>query len=386
MMDTLSVRAKALQASKIREVAEIGMKRFADVTPLWFGEGVWPTDPEIVDAAVAALHAGRHKYMPNNGDVHLRDAIVGYSNSIYGASLTRERVSVTNSGLQALVLTADSLASAGDRIVAIGPNWPNIPGVFEGRGAQIETIAVQPRNGKWALDLDRLLEATTPDTKAVLINSPHNPTGWTMTEAEQRAVLDHCRKHGVWIVSDDVYGRLYRWGRAAPSFLSIAEPDDFLISVNSFSKAWSMTGWRLGWIVAPAAIEAKLGQLNEFNSSCAPGFVQDAGRTALEQSETVIGALTDRLRAGYEIAESRLRDCARVSFLEPDGAFYVFFRVEGLDDSFNAALKILEETRVGLAPGVAFGPEGEGYLRLCYARDASELEEAFDRLAPFLGG
>ena len=218
----------------------------------------------------------------------------------------------------------------------------------------------------------------------MVINTPNNPTGWTMSAEEQHLVLEHCRRHCIWIVADDVYSRLYRHGRHAPSFLSIAEPEDQLISVNSFSKCWSMTGWRLGWIVAPAAFEAKLGQLTEFNTSCTAGFVQEAGIAALRGGEEEIASLLSKIQAGYEITAERLNTFSRVEFIEPDGAFYCFFRVDGLTDSFAAAGEILEQTKVGLAPGVAFGPQGEGYLRLCYAQPADVLEEAFVRLEPFL--
>ena len=383
--NTLSTRARALEASKVREVAEAGMK-LGDVIPLWFGEGAWPTDAVIVDTAVRSLQAGEHFYQANNGIVSLRDEISRYTEGLFDRPITRERVTVTNSGLQALVLTADLLASPGDRIVATGPVWPNITGAFSGRGADVHVVSLQPSNGRWAIDLDELIDALTPETKAVIINSPHNPTGWTMTPDQQQQVLDNCRKYGIWVVADDVYARLYRHGRSAPSFLSLAEPEDKLISVNSFSKAWSMTGWRLGWLIHPAVLEEKYGQLTEFNSSCSPAFIQEAGAAAIRNSDTVIANLTEKLETGYALTAERLRGFSRVDFVEPDGAFYVFFKVRGMEDSTAAALNIMNKTRVGLAPGVAFGPEGEGYLRLCYARPAEVLEEAFNRLESFLKG
>ena len=247
-------------------------------------------------------------------------------------------------------------------------------------GAEVASVAITPKGGHWALDVEELIAALTPDTRAVVINSPNNPTGWTMTSAEQRQVLEHCRRHGIWIVADDVYTRLYRHGRHTPSFLSIAEPEDALISVNSFSKCWSMTGWLLGWIVAPAVFEAKLGQLTEFNTSCTAGFVQEAGIAALRDGEDEITRLLEKIQPGYELTAERLSTFSRVKFIEPDGAFYCFFRV----DSYAAAGEILQQTKVGLAPGVAFGPQGEGYLRLCYTQPADVLEEAFVRLKPFL--
>jgi aspartate/methionine/tyrosine aminotransferase len=205
-----------------------------------------------------------------------------------------------------------------------------------------------------------------------------------MSADDQKFVLEHCRKHGIWIVADDVYTRLYRHGHHAPSFLSIADPDDLLISVNSFSKCWSMTGWRLGWIVAPAACETKLAQLTEFNTSSTAGFVQDAGVVALRDGEEEIANLQAKLQTAYEITAHELGKFSRVEFIQPDGAFYSFFRVDGLNDSLAAATTIIEETKVGLAPGIAFGEDGEGYLRLCYAQPAEVLERAFKQLTPFL--
>jgi aspartate aminotransferase len=381
--NSISSRARALEASKIRAIAELGMND-PDVIPLYFGEGAWKTGPVIVDAAIASLKAGNHLYQPNNGAMKLRQAICTYSNDLLGSRLTPAQVTVTPSGMQGLMLAAELLVTPGDRVVAIEPGWPNIIGAFKATGAEIASVAITPKGGHWALDVEELIAALTPDTRAVVINSPNNPTGWTMTSAEQHQVLEHCRRHGIWIVADDVYTRLYRHGRHAPSFLSIAEPEARLISVNSFSKCWSMTGWRLGWIVAPAVFEAKLGQLTEFNTSCTAGFVQEAGIAALRDGEDEITSLLEKIQTGYELTAERLSTFSRVEFIEPDGAFYCFFRVDGLTDSFAAAGEILEQTKVGLAPGVAVGPQGENNLRLCYAQPADVLEEAFVRLEPFL--
>ena len=381
--NSISSRARALEASKIRAIAELGMHN-PDVIPLWFGESAWKTCPVIVDAAIASLKAGNHMYQPNNGAMKLRNAICTYSKNLLGSHINPAQVTVTPSGMQGLILTAEFLVTPGDRVVALEPSWPNIIGAFKMTGAEIVSVAITSKKGRWELDLGELLAALTKDTKVVVINSPNNPTGWTMSVKEQRVVLEHCRRYGIWIVADDVYTRLYRNGRHAPSFLSIAEPEDLLISVNSFSKCWSMTGWRLGWIVAPAAFEAKLGQLTEFNTSCTAGFVQAAGIAALQDGEDEITSLLEKIKIGYELTAAQLSTFSRVEFIEPDGAFYCFFRVDGLTDSFDAARKILKKTKVGLAPGVAFGPQGEGYLRLCYAQPANVLKEAFKRLEPFL--
>lgn len=383
IMNTLSERAQALEASLIREVAELGMRQGA-VLPLWFGEGAWPTNPLIVNAAVASLQAGNHKYQPNNGAMNLRVALSDYSNGLLGCQLSPAQITVTPSGMQGLMLAAELLVTPGDRVVAIEPGWPNIVGCFKAQGAEAETLSLSVQDGRWALDTERLIALLTPDTKAVLINSPNNPTGWTMPAADQQRVLEHCRQHGIWIVADDVYSRLYRHDSYAPSFLSLAEPGDRVISVNSFSKSWSMTGWRLGWMVAPVECEAKLGQLTEFNTCSTPGFIQDAGVVALQEGEAEVAQLRQKIQTGYAITAQALGRFSRVEFIEPDGAFYSFFRVDGLNDSLTAAKTIMQETKVGLAPGIAFGAEGEGYLRLCYAQPEEVLERAFRQLAPFL--
>ncbi|MGB0846961.1 MAG: pyridoxal phosphate-dependent aminotransferase [Thiolinea sp.] len=383
IVSSLASRAQLLEASGIREIAELGMKQ-GDVLPLWFGEGSWPTNTRIVEAAVASLRAGNHQYQPNNGSVKLRQAICSYSNNLLDSQLTPEQITVTPSGMQGLMLTAELLVSPGDKVVVLEPGWPNITGCFRATGADVESLSLGVHNGRWQLDLQALLAVLTPDTQAVVINSPNNPTGWTMSAPEQQQLLDHCREHNIWIVADDVYTRLYRHGKHAPSFLTLAKPDDKVISVNSFSKCWSMTGWRLGWITAPAECEAKLGQLTEFNTSCTPGFVQDAGIVALQEGEEEVADLQSKIKTGYEITAQELGRFSRVEFIEPDGAFYSFFRVAGLRDSMTAAKTIMQETRVGLAPGIAFGKEGEGYLRLCYAQPVDVLERAFRQLSPFL--
>lgn len=379
----MSDRARVLQASMIREVAELGMQEDG-VIPLWFGEGAWATNPLFVDAAVDALRAGNHKYQPNNGSAALRQEICRYTTDIFRVDLDPDRVTVTPSGMQGLMLVAQVLMTGGDRVVVIEPGWPNITGAFQAMGARIVGQPLEVADGNWSLNMDQLIAKLVPGTKAVVINSPGNPTGWTMSAAQQRQLLDHCRSLGIWIVADDVYSRLYRHGSHAPYFLEIAEPEDLLISVNSFSKAWSMTGWRLGWIVAPVALENRLGQLTEFNSSCTAGFVQAAGIVALQQGEAEIADLKSRIQTGYDITAQRLNAFDPVDFIETDGAFYSFFRVDGLNDSLDAAKRILHETKVGLAPGAAFGAHGEGYLRLCYAQPAEVLQQAFDRLEPFL--
>lgn len=383
MLETLSQRVQAMQASKIREVAEIGMT-MDGVIPLWFGEGAWPTPAKIVDAAVKSLQNDAHTYQPNNGLPALRQAVQDYCQTHLKAACSTHRITITPSGMQGLMLSAQLLANPGDRVVSIEPNWPNIVGCYETMGANVHSVALQAKNGVWQLDMNALIAALTNDTKIFIVNSPNNPSGWTLTVEEQKVLLQHCRKLGIWIVADDVYARLYRHASVAPSFLTIAEPEDRLISVNSFSKSWSMTGWRLGWLVTPPECEAALGHLTEFNTSCTSRFIQQAGITALQECEPEIAQLKSQLEQSYRVTADALSSMSQVEFIDPDGAFYAFFRVAGLNDSVASAMNILHATKVGLAPGAAFGKTGEGYLRLCYAQPVDVLEDAFNRLRPYL--
>lgn len=376
----LAQRTLALKPSQIREVAEAGMA-LDGITPLWFGESAWPTSNLAVDAAVNALQNADHFYQPNSGKMTFRQAICDYQSKLIGKSFEINRITVTASGMQGIALVAQALVTAGDKVLAIEPTWPNVIEAFRISGANVTTQNLVVENGKWALDIEQFINALTPDFKAVVLNSPHNPTGWTMPEADMKTLFDHCQKHGIWLVSDDVYARLYHHGNAAPSFLQWADEQSRVISINSFSKAWSMTGWRLGWVCAPKQLEQTMAMLSEFNIAGPAGFVQQAGITMLNDGESEVGRLTDRLKRGYSVAADKLSAMQGVEFVKPDGAFYCFFKVDGMTDSLATAKNLLHTAKVGVAPGAAFGAAGEGYLRICYAQQAEQLANALDNLA-----
>jgi aspartate/methionine/tyrosine aminotransferase len=278
------------------------------------------------------------------------------------------------------------VAGAGDRVVAVTPLWPNLVEIPKILGAHVETVSLTYGADGWTLDLERLLAALTPGTRMLMINSPNNPTGWTMTRDEQRTVLDHCRRHGIWIVADEVYERLYYGaeGRVAPSFLDLATRDERVIAVNSFSKAWLMTGWRLGWLVAPAALMDDLGKLVEYNTSCAPSFVQQAGVVAVQEGERFTESLVADLRASRDHLVGALQTIPGVDVRAPLGAMYLFFSLPGAGRSFELCKALVREAHLGLAPGSAFGAEGEGFVRWCYACDPARLDRGVARLREFL--
>lgn len=378
----LSKRTAGLAPSLIREISEQAYS-IDGIIPLWFGEGCWPTSEIAINAVSKALKSGDHFYQPNSGKIGLREQISQYYSKVYNLEIPVSNLTVTASGMNGLAIVAQALVSSGDQVVSIEPSWPNIAETFRICGANVSVISLEVENKKWALDLERLLSAITHETKAVLINSPNNPTGWTMSAEDQLRLLNHCRQTNTWIVADDVYSRLYYQGEYAPNFLKIAEESDLLISVNSFSKAWSMTGWRLGWITAPKEMEAVLAMLTEFNIAGPAGFIQAAGSEMLKSGEGEVAILRNRLSDAYALTAKRLTNIPRLNFIEPEGAFYCLFRVEGIKDSLSLAKDLCQKAKVGLAPGIAFGPEGEGCLRLCYAQPSEVLNTAFDRLEAY---
>jgi aspartate/methionine/tyrosine aminotransferase len=377
---------QSLGASRIREVANAGVGR-ADVLPFWFGEPDQVTPDFIREAAKAALDAGDTFYTSNYGIPPLREAIAAYMASLHGP-IDAGRIAATSSGVSGLMLLSQLIVNPGDRVVAVTPLWPNLIEIPRILGAHVERVQLQ-FGRTWELDTGRLLDALTPGTRAVFLNSPNNPTGWVITREQQEIILAHCRRHGIWIVADDVYERLIfdsagRGKPCAPSFLDIATPEDRVISVHSFSKSWLMTGWRLGWLAVPPALASDLGKLIEYNTSCAPGFVQQAGIVALERGEDVIAQTARRYQVARDFLYERLNALPGIATPKPKGAMYLFFRVEGASDTLALCKRLVAEAGLGLAPGSAFGDEGEGYIRWCFASSIERLEDGVGRLKRFL--
>jgi aspartate/methionine/tyrosine aminotransferase len=372
-------------ASQIREVANAGMGD-PDILPFWFGEPDEVTPTYIREAAVASLAAGETFYTQNFGIPELRETIASYVSRLHRA-IAPDNIAVTASGMSALMLAVEALINPGDRVVCVTPLWPNLTEIPKILGAGVVRVPLEFGAGGWTLDLERLIEALEPGTRAVMINSPNNPTGWTIDRQALTAILAHCRRHGIWIIADDVYERLYYSDAptlSAPTFLDFADAGDRIVSTNSFSKAWLMTGWRLGWIVAPPALMPDLGKLIEYNTSCSPVFVQRAGVVAIRDGEPTVLHTLDRFRAARDFLVGKLARLSGVQAALPPGAMYVFFRVAGVADSLAFCTRLVREARLGLAPGSAFGPEGEGFVRWCFAAGQDRLAEGVRRLEAFL--
>jgi aspartate/methionine/tyrosine aminotransferase len=379
----LRPRIAAFPGSRIREVANAGMGR-PGLTALWFGEGDQPTPKFICDAAARAMADGRTFYTSNSGIPELRDTIARYVTRLHGGAVGADRITVTASGVNAIMVVMQALVDAGDNVAIVTPVWPNCADAIAVLGGDVHRVPLTAGEQGWRLDLDRLFAACDSRTRAIFLNSPGNPTGWMATAEDHRAILDFARRRRIWIIADEVYERVVYDRACAPSALDAAGTDDPVIVINSFSKSWCMTGWRMGWIVHPPSLGEPLGKLNEVNVSSPATFVQYAGITAIEQGETFVKEVIAGYGRARDVVLQRLGAMKRVRLARPDAAFYAFFRVDGMTDSLLTAKQILNDTGVGLAPGSAFGPEGEGYLRLCFATRPEPLSDALDRLAPAL--
>jgi aspartate/methionine/tyrosine aminotransferase len=377
-----------LEASKIREVANAGLGR-DDVLAFWFGESDEVTPEVIRQAAIDSLQRGETFYAHNLGLPELREAIAGYTSRLH-PKVDASRIAVTSGGVSALMLAVQALVDAGDEVVAVTPVWPNLTAQPAILGAVVRTVSLVPADGQWTLDLAALRKAVTPQTKLLIVNAPNNPTGWTMTREEQRAVLDHCRETGTWILADEVYERLYfepTPNGCAPSFLDISKPDDRLVVTHSFSKSFLMTGWRLGWLVLPPALVEGIGKLIEFNTSCASVFTQRAAVAAIEHTAEITPRVVAHLKLCRDTLVPLLQAVPGVQVAPAKGGMYAFFRLEGFGDSLELAKRLVVEAGLGLAPGNAFAPEAQGWLRWCFAsKDPQRLVQGVERLKTWLSG
>jgi aspartate aminotransferase len=380
--------AERVPRSRIRELADIAMK-MDGVVRLYFGESNLPTPDCIKRAAIEALEAGFTYYTENAGLPSLRKSLAAHYRLLHGVELDPDReIVITASGVQALSVAIRALLNPGDEAIVLTPAWPNGSSIVAMSNAvpvEIPHLLAGPR---YAIDFARLEQAVTSRTRMVLCTSPSNPLGWVATEEEQKSLLEFCRQRGLWLMADEVYERLYyRGGRAgepAPSILRLASRRDAVVVIQSFSKAYCMTGWRVGWLVARDDLAEKVTELNEFMVSHAASFSQKAAEAALALGEKGLVAMVERLAANRDFCVAALTRMPGVTVPQPDGAFYLFPRIAGLTDSFEFCRSLLSETKVGLAPGVAFGEGGEGSVRLCYAAERSLLETAMERLGEFL--
>ena len=373
-----------VQHSQIREIADIafGME---GVLKLQFGESNLPTPQYIKDAVAQALKDGYTFYSENSGLPEVREALSAKCAALHDVELDPgSEILVTSSGVQALNLSIRCAIDPGDEVIILTPNWPNSSAIVSLYGGVQRQIPFLRSKDCFAIDFDVLDRALTSRTRLLVYTSPSNPLGWVATPEDQRKLLEFCKRHRLWLLADEVYERLYYGVGPAPSILRVCSRTDPVIVVQSFSKTYCMTGWRLGWIVGRKDLIGKATQMNEFIVSHAPSMLQRAGRVALERGEQEIVSMVDTLRQQVNFCYEALASIPSVSVMKPKGAFYLFPTVEGMSDSFSFAVSLLKESKVAVAPGCAFGNGGEGSFRICFAADASVLEPAMERICRFL--
>lgn len=383
LVAALRREARDAPESGIVEVFNYGRGR-PGLIPLWVGEGDLPTPAFITDAAAKSLAAGETFYTHQRGIPELRAALARYHERTYGKPSAPERFFVTGGGMQAIQIAIRMVSGVGDEVIIPEPAWPNLTAAIGISGATPVPVPMTLGNNGWTLDLDRLFASATDRTTAIVLNSPTNPTGWTAALDDLRAIRAFAAKRGLWIVADEVYHRFFYAGVRAPSFYDIADPDERILFVNTFSKNWAMTGWRIGWLSAPPALGNAIENLIQYSTSGVAVFMQRAATVALDEGDDFLHRQVARAHEGRDIVCSGLAATGRARFAEPDGAFYLFFGIDGESDTRRLALRLVDEANVGVAPGPTFGDSGAGYMRLCFARDAQQIRQATDRLADWI--
>ena len=388
-LDAIRPAMRDVAPSGIVEVFNYGHGR-QGLIPLWVGEGDLPTPPFISEAAKASLDRGETFYTAQRGVPELRAAIAAYMTRVYGArpgggAFSPENFFVSIGGMHAIEIATRLIAGPGDEALIPSPAWPNFVGALEISGARAVPVPLD-RAGRWSLDPEKLAHAVTPATRLIFLNSPANPTGFVATREEIAETLAIARRHDLWIIADEIYGRITYDGARAPSFHDVMAPDDKIMFVQTLSKNWAMTGFRVGWLEAPAALGEVIENLIQFTTSGVPVFTQRAAVAALEEGEAFLAWQIERCRRARDTLCQGLEATGRVRFFEPEAAFYLFCAVEGFPNSRALALRLIDEAGVGAAPGGAFGPGGEGHLRLCFARDPVQIAEATRRMARWLTG
>ena len=385
LADALSARIRGIGTSQIGLVADRG-RDDPEVVKLWIGEGDLPTPPFIVEAAHRAMLAGHTRYTTSLGLPALRAALGAYHARHWGVEIPPDRLAVTAGGMNAIMQAAQVLLEPGDEIIIPSPAWPNLREAVRIAGGVPVTVPYRRLpDGRFALPLADIEAALTPRTHVIMINSPSNPTGWTMPLSEMTALRDLARDRGLWILSDEVYAHFTYGNRIAPSFLQICTEDDRLIVTNTFSKNWAMTGWRAGWVIYPSGLAPTFAKLGQYSTTSISTFVQHACIAALNEGDSFIRTMVDRCAEARAILVDGLSRLPGVTVAPPDGAFYLMARMGGDEPSLDFALRLLRDAKVGVAPGAAFGPEGEGLVRICFAISPALAREAVARMSSVLG-
>jgi len=351
---------------------------------LCYGESNLPTPDFIIRASDEAARAGHTFYTHTAGYLELRRAIADKVLELHGVTYRASEIMSTVGASMAIFSAIRACMGAGDNAVVISPTYSIFVNGVIMTGGEPRPVPLTRDGSRFRLDLDRVRKAIDGRTRMIIVNSPSNPTGWMMTVDDQRALCELAEQYDLMILADEVYERLVFGGSIAPSIARVCTNKDRLIVVNSFSKTYNMTGWRLGWAQSSERVIQMMYKAAEFMSSNAAAMVQQAGIVALREGESYVRQLRDHYAARRAQIMTALRSIPGVSLPEPEGGFYAFPRIDGLSDSTEFATRLVRETGVAIAPGVGFGADGEGYVRFCFAATEDTLTEALDRFGNFM--
>lgn len=381
----LADRTLHTPASEIRRMFNMA-QGMTDVINLSIGEPDFDTPAHIAEAAVAATRGGYHHYSVNAGFIELRRALAAKLQRDNGITVDpATELNVTIGASEALGLLMQTLINPGDEVILGQPYWPNYISHIAMAGGVPVLITTREEDG-FRLLADDVRRAITPRTRAILINSPANPTGAVMGEAEIRALAEVAAQAGVYLISDEVYEKVIYDGNRHFSPGALPGAKDFVITVNSFSKAYAMCGWRVGYVAARPDLIAPLVKMQEGMASCACSVSQMAALAALEGTQAPVQAMVEQYRARRDLLVAGINAIPGLSCTNPGGAFYLFVNVKRFGRSAaEVAEELLKRAQVVLVPGTGFGPAGEGYVRIAYARDEAILREALGRIRRVAG-
>jgi aspartate/methionine/tyrosine aminotransferase len=347
---------------------------------LCYGESDLPTPEFICLAAGEAALAGHTFYTHTAGTPELREAIATKVLELHRVSYQPPEIMSTVGGSMGIFTAIRACVGAGDNAVIISPAYAIFANAVTLAGGEPRPVPLTQSGERLVFDVDRVRSAIDDDTRLLVVNSPSNPTGWMVSIDEQRALAELAVQHGFRILADEVYERLVYDAPVAPSFARVVSDKDRLIVVNSFSKTYNMTGWRLGWVQSSESVVRQMYKAAEFITSNPTAIVQQAGIVALRDGESYVRELQATYASRRDLVIRAMAEIPGVSLPTPAGAFYAFPRISGLGDSATFAMDLLRRSGVALAPGSAFGATGEGHVRLCFAASEPSLTRALTSL------
>ncbi len=382
-MQRISTIAK-MAPSPIRRIYEKAVQ-MDDVVFFSLGEPDFDTPPQVVDAAIESLRRGETHYTPNAGLLPLREAIaenlLEYDHIAYDPAA---EIAVTSGGMEALVLALLALVEPGDEVILADPSYTNYRDqIAICKGVPVY-VPVREENG-FQFDPADLRRAVTDRTRAIMVNTPSNPTGAVASRENLETIAAVARDYDLFVIFDEVYKHLFYGDTPFVNIASLPGMRERTIVLDSCSKTYAMTGWRVGWIAGPAEVVGNIPKIQENLCSCVPAFVQRGAICALRTARDDVRRMNEAYRARRDVIVAGINSIPGLSARTPEGAFYLFVNIRGSGfSSEEFALRLLEEGRVALSPGSAFGPSGEGYARISYASSIGNLKKGIARIATFM--